>query len=183
VLLKIGAAPRRTDEPSAVELLLACHERIRGQVDLARALVEARRAPGAVVADAARDLVRYHTVALPLHQEDEERSVRPRLEAACGEDVRGALARMGEQHAAIDALLAVLLPLWSAVEREPSRVVVVAGELAAPTVALAALWDTHLGGEEDVIFPAIDALLSRAERDAIAAEIRDRRRAALAASS
>lgn len=176
----LGKGPRPVEEPSAVDLLLACHERIRGQLGLARALVDAARAPLALVEEAARDLVRYHTVALPLHQEDEERSVRPRLEAvAASPAVREALARMGAEHVELDAVLAELVPRWTALAAEPPRIATLASELAAPTAALGELWGRHLAGEETTVFPAVEALLSRAERDAIAGEIRARRRVAV----
>ena len=67
------------DDP--VDLLLACHMRIRHFGQLASALPGAQEAGAADVIDAAQRLHRYFTVALPLHVADEDESVRPRLDA------------------------------------------------------------------------------------------------------
>ncbi|HEY8429217.1 MAG TPA: hemerythrin domain-containing protein, partial [Sandaracinaceae bacterium] len=66
---------------STVELLLECHERIRRFTRLSRELVRAQ-ASHEQIADAARSLCAYFGRAFLLHAEDEDRSIRPRLEAA-----------------------------------------------------------------------------------------------------
>lgn len=181
MLVRIGAAPAvgaPTRDP--VELLLACHVRIRDHAALARELATARGVDASLIQDAARDLERYHAIALPLHQEDEDASIRPRLEAAATSTaVREALARMGEEHAALERVVADLLPLWSALAVEPGRHAELAPRLLEPTHRLGELWEQHLAPEETIIFPAIRASLSWAEAAAIRGEIEARRKANL----
>src|SRR5215469_16314898 len=63
---------------------------------------------------------RYYSVSLPLHETDEEVTVRPRLDAVADARVRHALAAMHDQHLAIDELIDRLLPLLQLVERNPA---------------------------------------------------------------
>ncbi len=186
MLLTIGQAPAGAspgaEDAGPVALLLACHARIRDFGALARRIAGAVDAPASHVGDAARDLHRYHTLALPLHQADEDLTVRPRLEAAASApEVRAALARMGDEHVALELVLAELCPLWATLRDDPTRLPELAPRLIAPTDALIALWDQHLAPEEALIFPALAAVLSPAENAAIAAEIRARRDAERAA--
>jgi len=111
-MLQIGT--RRNDDGPA-GLVLACHQRIRSFTALAVGLAGSAPAPDAEVAEAARRVHRYHAVALPLHQADEELSLAPRLEHAVPE----ALAAMKREHAELDETLADLLPLWERLAREP----------------------------------------------------------------
>lgn len=88
------------DQPFA--LLDACHERVQRSLALLLRLADhlARHGADAQAADAARDVMRYFELAAPLHHEDEERHVLPRLRAA-GHD---ALAqRLQDDHAALAA--------------------------------------------------------------------------------
>jgi iron-sulfur cluster repair protein YtfE (RIC family) len=186
VLVKIGTAaahPRSLAQVSdPVELLLACHGRIREFGALAVRLAASAGAPAALVADAAAEVHRYHAVGLPLHQADEDESIRPRLEAAgAGPEVMAALEVMSAQHGAIDALLEELCPLWREVRDEPSRLPELSGRLASATSALMAHWDVHLPPEEALVFPAIVRVLSEDARAAILGEIKARRAPVLAA--
>ena len=81
-MLKIlnASGPSPTDAGPA-ELLLACHGRIRWFTALAARLASAEPASEASVADAALRVHRYHAVALPLHQADEELSIARQLVA------------------------------------------------------------------------------------------------------
>ena len=88
------------DQPFA--LLDACHERVQRSLALLLRLADhlARHGADAQAADAARDVMRYFELAAPLHHEDEERHVLPRLRAL------GHLAlaqRLAEEHAALAA--------------------------------------------------------------------------------
>ena len=88
------------DEPFA--LLDACHERVQRSLALLLRLADHLAQHGAdeQATDAARDVTRYFDLAAPLHHEDEERHVLPRLRAA-GHD---ALAqRLQHDHAVLAA--------------------------------------------------------------------------------
>jgi len=75
----LGASTHDPATGGPADLLLACHVCIRAFTALAGRLASADPAPDAEVAAAAQRVHRYHFVALPLHQEDEERSIAPRL--------------------------------------------------------------------------------------------------------
>ena len=146
------------DEP--MEMLLACHDRVRRSLDLLRRLAE-RVAEGRVDADvqsAATDVLRYFDLAAPHHHEDEERHVFPCVLAHTPDAaVRDAVARLREDHVAMAAL-------WAAL-REPLAALAAghASAFGAPQAELAArfraLYEAHARTEEGLVFPAARALL------------------------
>jgi hypothetical protein len=173
MLLKIGHREERRDD-DVVGPLLDCHARIRSFAALARRIVEIE-ASEADVAEAAAGVERYFRVALPLHVADEEMSIRPRLLAAKpSPDIVVALEAMTEEHGVIEALLARLLPGWSALSARPSDLGGLAPALAAGAAELALRFDAHLEGEERALFPAVRAL-PREDALAIRAEMAARR--------
>src|SRR5262245_23535436 len=95
MLVRIG--PRASSPEDLVDLLLACHERIRNFTAMARAAAEREEAVAADVVDACARVQRYFTEALPLHVRDEEESLLPRLQGRSAE-VDRALGVMKEQH-------------------------------------------------------------------------------------
>src|SRR5947208_1968652 len=104
MLHSIGRAPLESaSEP--LELLLKCHERIRDFVGIALRLAGSPEAPASEIISAATSLRRYFSVALPLHEEDEEQSIAPRLiESPARYEVDEALEEMASQHTAAHAL-------------------------------------------------------------------------------
>jgi hypothetical protein len=153
------------------DLLLACHERIRRFSAMARDLATWPGATPADVADAAARVARYFSQALPLHVEDEDRSVAPRL-AAAGLDE--ALAVMGREHREAEALLAELAPLWDALAREPGRLADLGPATARGGAALVDHMARHLAAEEAVVLPAVRALDPAVQADVVR-ELRARR--------
>ena len=87
VLTRLGRGAGAAD---AVGLLLDCHERIRAFTAMASRLA----APGDPGPDAIRDAAarvhRYFAEALPLHAQDEEESLAPRLRGRDPDLDRGA---------------------------------------------------------------------------------------------
>ena len=171
-MIGIGTTAKGTEGP--VELLLACHARIRSFTELAARLASAEPAPEAEIAEAARRVHRYHAVALPLHQADEEQSIAPRLQRVAGPQVLEALVAMQRQHVALDAVLAGLLPRWERLAAEPGLRGELSAGLARDVARMQALWAEHLGAEEAIIFPALRGLDGLAE---VAREMRGRRSA------
>lgn len=167
-MIRIGGSPKSGEGPT--ELLLACHGRIRSFTELAARLASDEPAPDVEVAEAARRVHRYHAVALPLHQADEELSIAPRLARAVPE----ALAAMKREHAELDAVLAGLLPLWERLAAEPGLRRELSAALAREVARMQQLWARHLTAEEEVIFPAL-RLLAAADLEQIAREMRARR--------
>jgi hemerythrin-like domain-containing protein len=99
------------DEP--FDMLSACHERVRRSLDLLQRLVVHTRESGADprARDAARDVLRYFTMAAPAHHEDEERHVVPALRASGKPAALAAAQRMLDEHVAIREAWQMLQPL------------------------------------------------------------------------
>jgi hypothetical protein len=160
-LVRLGQVRPASDEPEA--LLRDCHERIRRFAALAVRLA-ADEADATQLCQVAAAVHRYFTVALPLHVEDEERSIAPRLAAS------PALATVRDEHRAHETLLARLIPAWEALTRDPRARAATLDEARA----LEATLEAHLALEEREILPAVAALPERDQRD-IVAEMRARR--------
>lgn len=156
-------------------MLIECHGRIRDAMRGARGLA-AVAATDPAVAPTAAAVHRYFSIALPLHSEDEDLSLAPRLFATrVPPDLEDAVRMMTAQHAAIDVLLARLLPLWDRLTHAPADLDEVRSALAADTARLDELWDVHLSMEEQYIFPRASAMLSADAQAEIAGEMRARR--------
>ena len=175
VPLKIGDAPRNScavEEPPAMNLLRACHVRIRSHLQLAERVldpagsIEARK-------DAGLQLARYFGIALPLHAEDEDVSLAQRVRDLAQPQVTAALETMEAEHVDVERHLGVLVPAWRALSEtgvlpEPSRT-------AEQTRAFASLMALHLGQEEARIFPAMLAGFTGETWAEIHQEMKERR--------
>jgi hypothetical protein len=172
-------SPRPADQAAedALDLLVGCHERIRHFTATANKLAHAQSASSFEIRQAAAGVYRYYSVSLPLHEADEEDTMRPRLEAVADARVRHALAAMHDQHLAIDELIERLLPLLQLVERNPPALQETGGEMCAITKALDEVFGAHLQLEEEVIFPVIREVLSEHVRAEMLAEMKARRKA------
>jgi hemerythrin-like domain-containing protein len=172
--IKLGAVPQV--ERDAVNMLLACHQRIRNFTGIAVRLADVEGAGGEEVSNAAQAVHRYYTVALPLHEADENDSVYPRLRVAlsAGADAR-ALELMVEQHGPIDELVARLVPLWSGLQIEPAKLPAVRSEVRDYANRLLSLWKEHLSLEEEIVFPLIRKSLTAPDLEAIHREMKQRR--------
>lgn len=176
MLVKLGRKqPPAPDD--LVGLLLECHERIRTFVGLARSLASSPTSPAEPARDTAARVRRYFVEALPLHVADEEASLAPRLRGRDPE-LDLALDQMAAEHAEHDASVARLVAACGAIAADPDRLGELAGELGAAADRLADLFAAHLNAEERVIFAALGALLTEAERAAIVGELRARRQPA-----
>jgi len=175
VLTHLG---RVTGDDTLLELLHACHQRIRRFAATAVALA----APAAAgrgddeVAEAAAAVRRYFAVALPLHVEDEDLTLTPRLR---GRDpaVDAALDRMHAEHRLHRVPLARLIALCAELAEHPERRAARAAELGPLAAELAESFERHLVLEESAVFPAV-AGLPVADQDACRAELRARRQPA-----
>lgn len=170
MLVSIG---KRQRSGGLVETLLECHARIRQFCALARALGEGRDVPASEVVDGCARVERYFLEALPLHVEDEERSIAPRLRGRRAE-LDQALLLMSRQHEQHARALSRLSSACGALRAEPGlpRWHEALAEAAA---ALEQEFEPHLALEEAVVFPALEQLLSAEERAVIQGEMRARR--------
>ena len=178
----MSPAPTRRPGDSAIEktsgpieALLACHERIRKFSEMSAALARTQASPVAVK-EAARDIRRYFTEALPLHAADEAASLAPRLRAsAASDDVKQALDVVKHQHPDIERMIGRLAPQWQALEADPSKLQAMAAQLGAATDRMVMLWTPHLLLEEMTIFPAAREHLKPEDLAAIRKEMIERR--------
>jgi iron-sulfur cluster repair protein YtfE (RIC family) len=172
MLVQLG--PRKERPADLVSSLLECHERIRGFLRLAAAAAGPDASEPTEVVDACERCLRYFTEALPLHVADEEDSLQPRLRGM-REDVDRALDTMHDQHAEHDPLVAELVAALGDARDAPADAPARA-RLADAARALSFELEEHLAIEEDVIFPAVVALLAPDVQARILGELRDRRR-------
>ncbi len=145
--VRLAAIP---PDDSVVGALLACHERIRRFAAMAEAVATRPEAPAGERAEAAAGVVRYFTIALPLHAADEDESIGPRLRG-----VDAVRAELAAEHRAHDALIAPVVAACRAIVAAPATA---RPDFAAAAAALTAAMATHLAREEAVVFPAVAAL-------------------------
>ena len=176
MLNQISPAPKAKGENDAVGLLIGCHQRIKHFTSVATKLAHAQATTPQEIQDAAETVYRYYSVSLPLHEADEEDSLRPRLDKIPDERVHHALAAMHDQHMAIDDLLERLLPLLRLVGNNPAAIGETGGEMCSITKALSEMFAAHLQMEEEVIFPAIEQSLTSDDRAELLSDMRGRRK-------
>lgn len=173
MLIPLGT---RTAPEDLVGLLLECHQRIRTFTRLAQEVGRRAELPAAEAVEACARVERYFVQALPLHVEDEEASLLPRLRGRRA-DVDAALEVMHAQHAEHQAALTALLAAAAEVRRAPGAGHA-RGRLLAAATALSAEFERHLANEEQVLFPAVRALLDEGAQAQVIAELRARRQSA-----
>lgn len=159
------------------DMLLACHERVQRSLDLLGRLVEHidRHGHDASSRSAAQDVLRYFTLAAPLHHQDEELHLFPALMAQGEPQLVAAVQRLQHDHAAMERL-------WSAVKtvldqwKEPETTALPSEAERSAIAAFRAIYPEHIALEEGTVFPAAFALLG-AEASALAGqEMQARRR-------
>ena len=171
--MPLHAAPAAGfDEP--FELMGACHERLTRTLDLLARLGAhlADQGCDAQARDAARDVLRYFTIAAPLHHEDEERHVLPRLRA----QGRSALAdRLQADHRVMTSSWAEIAPELAAI-RDGTFDVRALTAARARWAAFAALHEDHIEAEEAEAYPVASAAMPEADLRDIGQEMAARRR-------
>jgi iron-sulfur cluster repair protein YtfE (RIC family) len=170
MLISLGT---RAPPEDLVGLLLECHQRIRTFARLAQDVGRRRELPDTEVVEACARVERYFVQALPLHVEDEEHSLLPRLRGHRA-DVDAALDAMHAQHDEHAPFLAAMLAASAEVRATPSDARARDRLLAAAT-ALSAEFERHLVNEEQVLFPAVRELLGADAQAQAIAELRARR--------
>jgi hypothetical protein len=173
-LLMLVHSIRRHEEPA--EPFLACHARIRSITELVCRLCDTRDAKETDIAKTARTVHWYFAMAFPLHTEDEDLSLAPRLLGApVSREVENAIALQAAQHPIIESITSDVADMALAVARDPVSLSSVRQPLGTLAAGLGAVWETHLGLEERVIFPALREL-PRASVQEMIAECESRRR-------
>lgn len=145
------------------EQLERCHRRLEEACD---ALT---RAANSRDIETASDVCGFFARQIRRHEEDEEKSLFPRL-ASAGEDLRGILTRLEAEHREHETLQARLEEavagrfqgdLWK--------------ELEAVADLLARAYRAHIELEESALFPAARTLLTADDLDAMSREMDERR--------
>jgi iron-sulfur cluster repair protein YtfE (RIC family) len=162
--------------PDALQLLLDSHRNIRAAATLAAQLGQARDKPPSELAETASRVIRYFTLGLPMHIEDEDYTLVPHLFAtSLPAEMMKLLWELGRQHEELEQRVDELLPLWAAVRDTPERHFELADRLTAEGRRLQALLEDHLTLEEQQLFPLIRERLPPETLSVIGQEMLDRR--------
>jgi hemerythrin-like domain-containing protein len=160
------------DEP--FELLAACHERVRRSLRLLERLVAhaERQGPDAQAAGAARDLLRYFSIAAPLHHEDEERHLLPLLRSSAQAALVEAAFQIGADHAQMRAQWP---PIGQALIQIADGRLPDLALLRDRVDAFCRLHEAHLAVEDGLVFPAVARRADAAHLRRMSADMAARR--------
>ncbi|USE78644.1 hemerythrin domain-containing protein [Cupriavidus gilardii] len=134
---------------SPIELLTACHDKVRRFASLCGRLAEhtARHGADDQARTAAAGIVRYFTIAAPLHHADEETDLFPALRALGDDALTAAMRALEDDHDALDALWHQARPWLEAVQQGS------AGAAPEALAEFAARYLRHVEREEREVFP------------------------------
>jgi hemerythrin-like domain-containing protein len=159
------------DQP--YDMLLACHERMERSLALLERLAQHLHQHGcdAQARSAATDVLRYFDVAAPLHHQDEELHVLPRLR---DQGHAGVAARLRADHQVMEHDWARLRPdLLGVVDGRMGE-----RELPGATARwtqFATLYRRHLAAEESIAFPSARVGLAPEQLQTMGEEMAQRR--------
>ncbi len=168
----ITLIPAPIDE-SPMQLLLACHERIRKYLKICWRLGEAEMDDLDAIQNSARDAAKYFLEALPLHMLDEHDSIMPRL-SGLSQAMDAALARMQREHLLEEDTVQELIGYCDSLSEAPLRLESIREDLRQCVRRLTVTLESHLSGEEREIFPALLELPIAVQTE-IVTEMRARR--------
>jgi hemerythrin-like domain-containing protein len=160
------------------EMLEACHERVQRMLTLMGRLQQHLLETGLddSARQAARDVMRYFDLAAPLHHQDEELHVFPPLLAGTDAGLRNLVQGLMQDHRQMEAAWPLARAALLAVAEGPASD---GGPLnAEQTDALnrfSALYAQHIQSEEDLVYPAAQAVLSPDAVQAMSADMMRRR--------
>lgn len=160
------------DEP--FELMAACHERMARTLALLRRIGDHMATHGcdAQARDAAKDVLRYFTIAAPLHHQDEELHVIPRLRTRGHEALADRLLR---DHREMEAAWAAIAPGLEAIRDGAFDLASLPSERSRWT-AFAALYADHIDAEDHDAYPVAGESLAAPELSEMGREMAGRRR-------
>ena len=174
--VQIGAlADASFDDP--LRMLSDCHRRILSFASLLDRL--AREFGGKPFDDSSRNAIaqalHYFRTSAPLHSEDEERSLFPRIESRLHPQLRTTLEELCADHRVAETRherIEKLYRHWLSDRTLPPELV---DELLTQTSLLLASYRSHIETEDRKLFPAAKSLLSPEEIAAIGQELAQRR--------
>lgn len=146
----------RIDDP--IELLLACHDKVRRFAHLAVKLRDHmgslghQATPDAQAREAAQSILRYFNIAAPLHHDDEEQDLFPALRQLHDAALTAHLDQLEAEHAA-------LAELWHALQPWLRDLAACLAHPAPSTVDdFARRYTAHAQREEDDVYPSASRL-------------------------
>jgi stress-induced morphogen len=155
-----------------VEVLLDAHIEARQVVSLAACLAGGNATASA--RETATTISDHVEWLMPMHTEDEELSLAPRLHGR-HRAVDEALAQMKRQHLSLEAPLARVRLVCNVLSQDISRLHALRFELGAAAKDLGERLAEHHAFEESAVFPALKRLLYADELESIQDEMRARR--------
>lgn len=173
MLVSIG----RRSQPGhgdVVGMFLECHERIRVFIRMAEDVAFRDDVPDEEASAAYARCERYFAESFPLHVEDEERSLLPRL-LGLRADVDLSINEVQAQHGEHEGLIRNLIVGLGKIRLDP-RDVDLRQSVRATASRLAPELERHLALEERTIFPLARSLLSPEKQADVIAELRARHR-------
>jgi len=162
--------------------LLECHERIRAFMRLGARLAEVQGASAAEVEETAGKVVRYFTLAFPMHEKDEEESVMPRLKNRAP-NLSALITKLEGEHRALDVLIEELIAITQRLAEKGDRLPSEREPLARVITQLDTGFNAHFNVEEEVVLGAMRAHLTEEDLSSITAEMQERRVQALTRQS
>lgn len=160
------------------EMLGACHERVERMLALLARLQQHLLAQGCndAARQAARDVMRYFDLAAPLHHQDEEIHVFPPLLAGPDAALRALVQRLLQDHREMEVAWPLARSVLQAISDSPAADWMPLEP--AGTEALnrfAALYVRHLADEDDLAYPAAQAVLTADALQAMSQDMMQRR--------
>jgi hemerythrin-like domain-containing protein len=141
------------------EMLQACHERVHRMLKLLERLRAHVREHGADLQaqQAARDVMRYFDLAAPHHHQDEELHVFPPLLAQGDARVVEVVKRLQADHVQMERRWAAAREVLARVAE--GQVQQLSAEDDAALDAFAGIYGEHIVAEEEIAYPAAQAVM------------------------
>ena len=178
--MQIGEVKPMANFETPLALLSDCHRRVEKFLGVIETVaVEGRgRELNAEYRDGLDTALRYFQHAAPLHTQDEEASLFPRLRETGGVEVAAALAKLDgleADHRAAEPLHAevdVLGRKWLAEGTLPPEET---GRLVEAITRLRSMYASHIALEDSTVFPLAGRVLDKSALKAVGREMADRR--------
>ena len=169
------AAGRAPTFAQPFEMMTACHDRLQRMLGLLAKLSGHMESHGAddQARQAARDVMRYFDKAAPQHHHDEELHVFPPLLAEGDPRIVAVVARLQQDHLQMESRWGAARQVLALVGE--GRIDRLAPQDEALLDAFAGPYDAHIRAEEEIAYPAAQALIAESGRAAMGEEMMRRR--------
>ncbi len=162
---------------SPFEMLAACHERVARMLGLLQRLQAHLQTTGHAdtpAAEAARDVMRYFDLAAPHHHQDEERHIFPALRDTADPALIALAETLQADHHLMHEAWQALRPTLAELS-QGNWPVAAAATVFKQWQAFQVLYQAHARREDELAYPAAQACLGAAQRQAMGEEMARRR--------